>query len=161
MQIYNYHPTTHALIGTGLADEDPLNKGEWLVPACATAVAPPEIPAGQRAVFDIEVQAWALQDIPAVQSEPTPATGDSSPEDLADAVQDKRDQLLEIAALRIAPLQDAVDLDMATEDDKAQLILWKQYRVALNRVTQQADYPDAVAWPLAPDQQIPSPETPE
>ncbi|SAL25753.1 Caudovirales tail fiber assembly protein [Caballeronia turbans] len=45
-----------------------------------------------------------------------------------------RDALLASAALAIAPLQDAVDLDMATDAEKEMLTRWKQYRVAVNRV---------------------------
>lgn len=62
----------------------------------------------------------------------------------------QRDGLLESAALRIAPLQDAVDLDEATVAEAAALKSWKQYRVALNRIEQQATYPSAVSWPKAP-----------
>lgn len=45
-----------------------------------------------------------------------------------------RDLLLAKATLAIAPLQDAVDLEDATESDVALLKKWKQYRVAVNRV---------------------------
>ncbi|MGA6578892.1 tail fiber assembly protein, partial [Providencia sp. NPDC089923] len=34
----------------------------------------------------------------------------------------------------IAPLQDAVDLGIATDEEKAKLTAWKKYRVLLNRV---------------------------
>ncbi|KKB22881.1 tail fiber assembly protein, partial [Escherichia coli] len=34
----------------------------------------------------------------------------------------------------IAPLQDAVDLDIATEEEASLLAAWKTYRVLLNRV---------------------------
>ncbi|KJW76459.1 tail fiber assembly protein, partial [Enterobacter hormaechei] len=43
-------------------------------------------------------------------------------------------QLLSVAAQAIAPLQDAVDLSMATDDEMASLSAWKKYRVLLNRV---------------------------
>lgn len=33
----------------------------------------------------------------------------------------------------IAPLQDAVDLGMATEDEQAKLLAWKKYRIELSR----------------------------
>lgn len=51
----------------------------------------------------------------------------------------------------IAPLQDAVDLDDATEGEAALLKQWKRYRVALNRLPEQPGYPDAIDWPIAPD----------
>lgn len=47
------------------------------------------------------------------------------------------------------PLQDAVDLNIATEAERQQLTAWKKYRVLLNRVdTSKA--PD-IEWPKAPD----------
>jgi len=64
--------------------------------------------------------------------------------------------LAEIARLRaladyaIAPLQDAVDVDEATDADLAALKSWKKYRVALSRVIEQPQYPDAIEWPVAP-----------
>ncbi|CAL8476392.1 tail fiber assembly protein [Caballeronia sp. S22] len=58
-----------------------------------------------------------------------------------------RDALLAAAAVAIAPLQDAVDLDIATDGEVAFLKQWKQYRVAVNRVdlTQAA-----ISWPSVP-----------
>ncbi|EAB6845036.1 tail fiber assembly protein [Salmonella enterica subsp. enterica] len=41
---------------------------------------------------------------------------------------------LQIASEKIAPLQDAVDLGEATDDEKARLLAWKKYRVQVNRV---------------------------
>ncbi len=35
---------------------------------------------------------------------------------------------------KIAPLQDAVDLDEATDKEKASLLAWRKYRVQVNRV---------------------------
>lgn len=45
-------------------------------------------------------------------------------------------------------LQDAVDLDMATDDEKSQLTAWKKYRVLLSRVNPE-DAPD-IEWPVKP-----------
>lgn len=50
----------------------------------------------------------------------------------------------------IAPLQDAVDLDEATEAEAALLKNWKRYRVALNRVLEQPGYPAEIDWPAPP-----------
>jgi hypothetical protein len=58
-----------------------------------------------------------------------------------------RDGLLASAALSIAPLQDAVDLDEATSAETSLLKQWKQYRVAVNRVDLTQRDP---AWPSAP-----------
>lgn len=49
----------------------------------------------------------------------------------------------------ITPLQDAVDMDMATEDEIAALTAWKKYRVLLNRIDTSAA-PD-IEWPKQPE----------
>lgn len=72
-------------------------------------------------------------------------------EQLTAAALSRRDGLLTLAALRIAPLQDAVDLDDATAADIANLKKWKQYRVALNRIQEQATFPKNIAWPTQPE----------
>ncbi|EDZ6137432.1 tail fiber assembly protein, partial [Salmonella enterica] len=41
--------------------------------------------------------------------------------------EETKNRLLQIASEKIAPLQDAVDLDIATDDEKAQLDEWKKY----------------------------------
>ncbi|MNG08838.1 Caudovirales tail fiber assembly protein [compost metagenome] len=55
-----------------------------------------------------------------------------------------------VADKAIAPLQDAVDIDDATEAEVLLLKAWKKYRVALNRVPEQAGYPATIEWPVAP-----------
>lgn len=72
------------------------------------------------------------------------------PPPTAAEVMAQRDALLAEATLRIAPLQDAVDLDDATAAEIAALKAWKQYRVALSRIEQQSGFPAAVNWPKAP-----------
>ncbi|XQU68219.1 tail fiber assembly protein [Cupriavidus sp. H18C1] len=70
-----------------------------------------------------------------------------TPEEILVANTTTRDALLREAGIRIAPLQDAVDLGMATAEEESQLLAWKQYRVALNRLdlTQ-----NPVTWPAPP-----------
>ncbi|SPO69494.1 tail fiber assembly protein [Pseudomonas sp. JV241A] len=55
-----------------------------------------------------------------------------------------------VADAAIEPLQDAVDLDEATETETAQLKAWKKYRIALIRVPDQLEYPDTIDWPAPP-----------
>ncbi|MCO7519182.1 MULTISPECIES: tail fiber assembly protein [unclassified Pseudomonas] len=64
----------------------------------------------------------------------------------------QRDKALSVAALRIAPLEDAVELGKATEETRASLIKWKQYRISLNEIEHQAGFPEEIQWPLAPDE---------
>lgn len=53
------------------------------------------------------------------------------------------------ATAAIAPLQDAVDLDEATEEEKALLLAWKKYRIAVNRID--ANTADDIDWPEQPE----------
>ncbi|OEC52278.1 tail fiber assembly protein [Pseudomonas sp. ENNP23] len=61
-----------------------------------------------------------------------------------------RDALLRSAAMRMAPLQDAMDLGEATADEQEQLRVWKNYRVQLNRIEQQPGFPNSIEWPEPP-----------
>lgn len=80
------------------------------------------------------------------QFAPPPATPTPSDAD----VRAQRDAMLAQALLRVAPLQYAVDLKDATDDEKASLKAWKQYSVALNRIEAQTGFPGDVEWPVAP-----------
>jgi hypothetical protein len=64
-------------------------------------------------------------------------------------------RLMQDAGLAVAPLQDAVDLDLATSQQIEQLGLWKLYRIELSEVPQQAGWPRTMEWPVKPDQQTP------
>lgn len=57
-----------------------------------------------------------------------------SNEELRVASETKKQRLIEMATATIAPLQDAVDLEIATDEEVATLSEWKKYRVLLNRV---------------------------
>lgn len=88
----------------------------------------------------------AVEDAPQVQV-PVPTAP------VEDALQFATRQLQALrmqADYAIAPLQDAVDLDDATDAEVAALKAWKKYRVALSRVPDQPGYPDAIDWPVTP-----------
>ncbi|WP_288444770.1 tail fiber assembly protein [uncultured Serratia sp.] len=58
----------------------------------------------------------------------------------------KKKTLIDIATQKINILSDALELDMATEDEKKQLIAWKKHRVQLSRIdTNEAPNID---WPI-------------
>lgn len=71
-------------------------------------------------------------------------------DELRAAVFIKRDGLIAAASARMAPLQDAQDLGEATAAEEATMLAWKRYRVALNRVEQQAGFPGVIDWPGSP-----------
>lgn len=85
-------------------------------------------------------------------SESLPGDPIPSPEQTLSISLEKRDSLLAYAALRIAPLQDAVDLETATDEEVIRLKAWKQYRVVVNRVSSQEGWPGLVNWPISPDE---------
>jgi len=58
------------------------------------------------------------------------------------------DARLRTASEHIQTLQDAVDLDMATDEEKNNLIEWKKYRVLLSRIDPANT--DIESWPAAP-----------
>lgn len=71
-----------------------------------------------------------------------------TPAEQADKAGGEKLARLAYAANVIAPLQDAVDLGMATDEELAQLKAWKTYRVLLSR-TDIARAPD-IDWPPIP-----------
>lgn len=60
-----------------------------------------------------------------------------------------KEYLMSEASQKISVLQDAVDLEMATEEEESALPLWKKYRVLLSRVN--ADVSGVVTFPDKPD----------
>ncbi len=64
--------------------------------------------------------------------------------------EETKSRLLQMASEKIAPLQDAVDLGLATDDEKAQLDEWKKYRVLVNRVD--TSTAPKIDWPKKPEQ---------
>lgn len=61
---------------------------------------------------------------------------------------DTKVALINNATEQIAPLQDAVDLDMATDDEKARFNAWRKYRVLLSRVD--ISTVPSITWPKSP-----------
>lgn len=61
----------------------------------------------------------------------------------------KKVALIKGAAEKIDPLQDAVDLDMATDEEKSRCDAWRKYRVLLTRVDTSLA-PD-ISWPEPPE----------
>lgn len=69
-------------------------------------------------------------------------------EEIVALAENEKANLISYASERILPLQDAVDLDMATTEELAALTAWKKYRVLLNRVNT-STAPD-ITWPEKP-----------
>ncbi|MCM2447625.1 tail fiber assembly protein [Rahnella sp. CG8] len=67
----------------------------------------------------------------------------------AEVAEQRKSALLSQAAVAIAPLQDAVDIDDVTDAERERLKAWKTFRVALNRLDLSAA-PD-IDWPAVPE----------
>jgi hypothetical protein len=70
-------------------------------------------------------------------------------EQLIAATERKKNQLMSDAERVMAPLERAVRLNMATEDEKARLTEWEKYSVLLNRINPE-DAPE-IDWPPEPE----------
>jgi len=84
-----------------------------------------------------------VDDMPSWVDVPPP-----SHDELVTIAEQQKKTLLDAANNKIAPLQDAAELDMATDDEAASLLAWKKYRVLVNRVNPD-EAPD-IEWPAAP-----------
>ena len=70
-------------------------------------------------------------------------------EQLAVMAASEKAKLLALATIAIDPLQDAADLEIATDKEAASLKAWKTYRVMVNRIdTSKAPN---IEWPRAPE----------
>ncbi|EBA0193944.1 tail fiber assembly protein, partial [Salmonella enterica subsp. enterica serovar Hadar] len=61
----------------------------------------------------------------------------------------EKSKKLKLANEKIRPLQDAVDLGIATDEEIQKLGAWKRYRVEINRIDT-SNLLD-ISWPLPPD----------
>ncbi len=68
MKIYHYAEQSGELIGEGMADADPLDAGNWLIPAHATNVEPPIAIEGRTRHFI--AGGWEYREIPLPAPEP-------------------------------------------------------------------------------------------
>lgn len=64
------YQTNHelVLVGTGLADESPLEPGVWMIPGGCVELEPPTIPPGHRARYSSGT--WIIEKLPAAAVEP-------------------------------------------------------------------------------------------
>ncbi|OON39472.1 phage tail protein [Izhakiella australiensis] len=62
--------------------------------------------------------------------------------------ENQKSRFMQTANDNITPLQDAVELNMATDDEKNQLAAWKKYRVLLSRVN--LAEAEKIRWPDKP-----------
>lgn len=115
--------------------------GTW--PGFFVRVTDEDYQAIMKGISDGQIVVSGKNGYPQLSKRPAP-----SPEELICIAEARRSELLAAAAEKIAPLQDASDLGIATEDDAAQLLAWKAYRVKLNRMAF-TGYGE-ISWPEVP-----------
>jgi len=90
MQIYHYSHKTGEYIGTGVADESPLEPGVWLIPANATKTPP--LPNIDGYTVQFAGDAWKYVEVePPVQEFETKPTADEILITLTNAIQNHMD----------------------------------------------------------------------
>jgi hypothetical protein len=70
MKIYHYNPVTLEYLKEGVADQNPLEEGNWLIPAYATTVVP--LLPQENKTINFENSQWVYKDIPQPEPEPEP-----------------------------------------------------------------------------------------
>jgi hypothetical protein len=135
MLVYNYDPDSREFVDASEADADPLTPGEFLIPAHATTIAPPDAHSFETPFFDLERNAWTLVDVSYRLA----------------------DNVLRVVATRLAgigPLFDAYS-DLAAlgeldDDGLDYLQALRLYRARLRQVHQQPGFPQHAVMPEAP-----------
>ncbi|MFJ2987736.1 tail fiber assembly protein [Collimonas sp. NPDC087041] len=97
---------------------------------------------------DVEAHGRAIHAACAARQAPDYFPNDA--EYLATA-QERIELALRRANSEVVIFQDRVDVDEASDADRAQLTAWKKYRVAINRIPEQSGYPHAITWPAVPN----------
>ena len=103
---------------------------------------------GWRAVGgpeDVAEDEWYTEDNP-----PDPIALPPTPEETMAIVSSERDRILALAAVRISPLQYAVDIDIASKGEKESLLLWKKFSIDVSRINLQQGFPEDIIWPVPP-----------
>jgi hypothetical protein len=63
MKIYHFSLETGAFLGEDFADEDPLKRGNYIIPDDATMIPPPRVERGQMPFFNVCDQRWEIRTI--------------------------------------------------------------------------------------------------
>ncbi len=110
MKIYNYHPDTKEYLSEGVADPDPLDPGNWLIPGSSVTFPPPDPIPGKNIHF--EDGSWVYKDPP---PEPEPPSANFTYKDF-----------------RAFEYPDFTDyLDGIVKGDEAQIQAWKEACLAV------------------------------
>jgi hypothetical protein len=65
MKIYLFNPEIGVYLGEDFADEAPMRRGEFVIPADATTIAPPPVGRGEVPVFRATENRWEIRPVSA------------------------------------------------------------------------------------------------
>ena len=135
MNVYQIN-SDGVFLGVTIAEQDPLDTNNWLIPALCVETEPPSYTEGQLVRW--EGSSWSIEDIPVEEEEskPEPLSEDRVKE--LKAYEQREDYLLS---------SDWTQLP----DSSADKLLWGKYRQALRDITQQEGWPLDVDWPTKPE----------
>lgn len=136
--VYSYDPETKQYVGTAIAFEDPMEEGNYLVPANATDVEPQFEPYQEGYYLAWNGSEWTWKPFP-IEEVPVPPA--LTNEELAQAARVKRNILL--AESDWTQLNDCVL-------SKEVIAGWKQYRADLRNISKQVLFPTDIDWPVKP-----------
>lgn len=128
MIVYHFHPVSGEYLGFSEADESPLEPGVYLIPAHATASAPPDpIDGFVRRFVD---GAWLMDAVPAADPEPEP---EPEPEPVLPALT-ARQFRLGLLDSGMAPAQvDAVIAEIEDDTERARAQIEWEYATSFLR----------------------------
>lgn len=136
LKVYAYHPDTGAFAGERAADPNPLEPGEYLIPAFATVDAPPAASESQLAIYDGEK--WLITERPAA-----PEKQQLTTEQLASMARAERNALLAACDYVMLPDVPLTAYEGAHSD-------WLAYRQMLRDIPQKPGFPENINWPKKP-----------
>jgi hypothetical protein len=150
--VYNFDHASGVFVGASDARPDPMQPGQYLLPAFATWDAPPPFDrATQFARF--VAGAWRVEAIPQPAPEaaaPAPASPEArSPVDSYPVTPASREDMLRQAQAQLLAASDWVVI-RAMERGEAVPADWAAYRQTVRDVDKQDSWPSDVKWPVAP-----------
>lgn len=125
LKVFSYHPETGEYVGEDIAFPNPLEEGQYIIPAYSTVVEPPKEQEGKVIVWT-GLQ-WSFEDIVV------------SKEQKAAEARYRRNSLLAQSDWRMFP--DIPDKHVTS---------WAIYRQSLRDLPQQEGFPETINWPTAP-----------
>ena len=68
MKVYLFDPETGMYQGEDFADENPMQRGAFVIPPDATTIAPPAVGCGQVPVFSVAENRWEMRPVLAAEA---------------------------------------------------------------------------------------------